>query len=103
MGPVEKHETSKMLFECQKSNSLNNQDKNAKRNKRRGPEMLTCSFAPSPQARQDLLLHTHLGVLTDRQSLPSVIRVSSHEIEIWTKDGLRFLTGKNANSEACTL
>lgn len=34
MGPIEKHETSKMLFECQKSNTLKSQDKNAKRNRK---------------------------------------------------------------------
>lgn len=34
MGPIEKHETSKMLFECQKSNTLKSQDRNAKRNRK---------------------------------------------------------------------
>lgn len=34
MGPIEKHKTSKMLFECQKSNTWNNQDKTAKRNRK---------------------------------------------------------------------
>lgn len=34
MGPIEKHETSKMLFECQKSNTLESRDRNAKRNRK---------------------------------------------------------------------
>lgn len=50
MGPIEMHETSKMLFQCQKSNGLKSHDKNAKRNRQeegRNADMLISTLSLS--------------------------------------------------------